>query len=360
MRLPTATCRKEQAGGRDRDRLQAVPPWPHGTDIGTAAGALKRGSTVQRKMRRSTSVAKMPKLGGMAQLSRPFQIALVAVCLFAGVWFFALKGHSTSTGGSGSTPAVNASTPSVSKQASSAAATGGSSAVVARAKAAAKTGHIYHGPLPGLEGLTRDIARAHGAVAAVGASPSAPVSSAGQAKSPSTAAAQHSSAASKPTATSAPASTATPTVAHTNVKLQPIKAKSGAGRTPARQVLVEHALHEGKIAVILFWNPKSANDAIVNYELRLLETIHHLIKPLPRTPQLRKAFKASGLELDKSFAAFISTANQVATYGSITRGVQVYATPTIFIVNKQGHATVLTGLQDAFSIEQAIDESRNS
>jgi hypothetical protein len=331
-----------------------------------AAGALKRGSTVQRKMRRSTSAAKMPKLGGMAQLSRPFQIALVAVCLFAGVWFFVLQGHSTSTGGSGSAPAVTASTPSVSKRASSAAAGGSSSAVVARAKAAAKTGHIYHGPLPGLEGLTRDIARAHGAVAAVGASPSAPASSTSRPKSTSSVAAQHSSAAatptatSKPTATSAPASTVTPSVAHTTVKLQPIKAKSGAGRTPARQVLVEHALHEGKIAVILFWNPKSANDAIVDYELRLLETIHHLIKPLPRTPQLLKAFKASGLELDKSFAAFVSTANQVATYGSITRGVQVYATPTIFIVNKQGHATVLTGLQDAFSIEQAIDESRNS
>jgi hypothetical protein len=295
----------------------------------------------------------MPKLGGMAQLSRPFQIALVAVCLFAGVWFFALKGHSTSTGGSGSAPAVTASTPSVSKQASSAA--GSSSAVVARAKAAAKTGHIYHGPLPGLEGLTRDIARAHGVVAATGASPSTSASSASHATSNS-----HSSSASAPTATSKPTSTATPSVTHTTVKLKPIKAKSGAGRTPARQVLVEHALHEGKIAVILFWNPKSANDAIVDYELRLLETIHHLIKPLPRTPQLLKAFKASGLELDKSFAAFISTANQVASYGSITRGVQVYATPTIFIVNKQGHATVLTGLQDAFSIEQAIDESRNS
>jgi hypothetical protein len=299
-------------------------------------------------MRRSTSPAKMPKLGEMAQISRPFQIALVAVCLFAGVWFFALQGHSTSTSGSGSTQAATTSAPAAAKPQSTLAAHGGSSAVVAQAKAAAKTGHIYHGPVPGLEGLTRDIAKAHGAIAAVGASPSQAPSSAKQTGASTTTPAQH------------PAASTTAAVTHTNVKLQPIKAKSGAGRTPARQALVEHALHEGKIAVILFWNPKSADDAIVDYELKLLETIHHLIRPLPRTAQLRKALKASGLELEKSFAAFFSTASQVASYGTITRGVQVYATPTILVVNKQGHTTVLTGLQDALSIEQAIDETRNS
>jgi hypothetical protein len=291
----------------------------------------------------------MPKLGEMEQLSRPFQIALVVVCLFAGVWFFALHGRSTSTGGSGSSPAVTASAPSVSKPASSGALNGVSEAsVTARAKAEAKTGHIYHGPVPGLEGLTRDIARAHGAVAAAGASPSAPASAANHAGSSATATTQH------------PTSTSTPAAPRATVKQQPIKAQSGAGRTPARQVLVEHALHEGKIAVILFWNPKGTDDAIVSDELRLLEAVHHLIGPLAHTPQLRQALKASGLELEKRFAAFVSTANQVASYGSITRGVQVYATPTVLVINKRGQTTALTGLQDAFSIEQAIDEARNS
>lgn len=313
----------------------------------------------------------MPKLGGMAQISRPFQIALVAVCLFAGVWFFALQGHSTSTSGSGSSaPAATAGTPSASKSPNTAASRSQSSAAtVARAKAAAKSGHVYHGPVPGLEGLTRDIARAHGAVAATGASPSGsasaghtgPSTTATTTAGSATTGATHSHAATPAAAaTSTAAAPSTPTVTHTTVKVQPIKAKSGAGRIPARQVLVEHALHEGKVAVILFWNPKSANDAIVNYELKLLETIHHLIRPLPRTAKLRSELKASGLELEKSFAAFVSTANQVASYGTITRGVQVEATPTIFIVNKQGHTTVLTGLQDALSIEQAIDETRNS
>jgi hypothetical protein len=286
----------------------------------------------------------------MDQISRPFQIALVAVCLFAGVWFFALRGHSTSASTSASAPATTASAPAASKPSSSSAASSSSTAAVtAKAKAEAKSGHIYHGPVPGLEGLTRDIARAHRAVAATGEAPT----------TASTPASSHSS---SPTAATAhhPVETSAPAASEPTVKSRPIKAKSGAGRAPARQVLVEDALHEGKIAVILFWNHKGVDDTIVNDELRLLEAVHHLIKAQPRTPKLRKELEASGLELGKRFAAFVSTAGQVASYGSITRGVQVYGTPTVLIVNKSGKTTVLTGLQDAFSIEQAIDEARNS
>ncbi len=300
-------------------------------------------------MRRSTSAAKLPKLGGMPQLSRPFQIALVGICLLAGVSFFVVQRRSTS--GSGSTPTATA--PAATSAAGSASSANAS--VVARAKAAAKSGHIYHGPVPGLEGLTRDIARAHGVVKAIGASPSSAASSATHAGSTTSAPTPHAT-------TSTPSHTAPPSsaTASTTVKQPPIKSRSGAGRTPARQVLVERALHEGKIAVILFWNAKGTDDAIVDYELRLLEAVHHLIKPLARTPTLRRQLAASGLELGKPFAAFFSPASQVTSYGSITRGVQVYSTPTLFIVNKRGQTTVLTGLQDALSIEQAIDEARSS
>jgi hypothetical protein len=296
----------------------------------------------------------MPKLGGMAQLSRPFQIALAGVLVLAGVSFFVLYGRSSSTSGSGSTPVATAGTPAAAKPTSVS-----SASTVAKAKAAAKSGHIYHGPVPGLEGLTRDIARAHGAVKAIGASPSSASSSSSSASAPAT---TSSSASTKQSTSSATAhhSASTSVPAATTVKHQPIKAQSGAGRTPARQVLVERALNEGKIAVILFWNPKGADDAIVDYELRLLEAVHHLIRPLAHTPQLRRQLAASGLELEKRFAAFASPASQVATYGSITRSVQVYQTPTLLIVNKRGQTTVLTGLQDALSIEQAIDEARDS
>jgi hypothetical protein len=303
----------------------------------------------------------MPKLGEMAQLSRPFQIALVGVCLLAGVSFFVLYGRSGSTSGSGSTPAATASTPATAKPAR-AAASANSASVVAKAKAAAKSGHIYHGPVPGLEGLTRDIARAHGAVKAIGASPSSAGSSSAAQASAAAPATTSSSTSAKQSTSSATAqhSASTSAPSATTLKQQPIKAQSGTGRTPARQVLVERALNEGKIAVILFWNPKGADDAIVDYELRLLEAVHHLIRPLAHTPQLRRQLAASGLELEKRFAAFASPSSQVASYGSITRGVQVYQTPTLLIVNKRGQTTVLTGLQDALSIEQAIDEARDS
>jgi hypothetical protein len=294
----------------------------------------------------------MPTLGGMSQLSRPFQIALAGICLLAGASFFLLHGRSSSGGGSEATP-TTASAPAATKSTSgTSSASAGNAAVVARAKAAAKTGHIYHGPVPGLEGLTRDVARAHGAVKAIGASPSSPSSSATSAGSTATSTAGR-------TTSSAPTHTASSPASSTSAKAQPIKARSGAGRTPARQVLVEHALNEGKVAVILFWNPKGTDDAAVDYELRLLEAVHHLIKPLARTPQVRRALAESGLELDKRFAAFVSTASEVTSYGSITRGVQVYSTPTLFVVNKHGQAIVLTGLQDALSIEQAIDEVRD-
>lgn len=312
----------------------------------------------------------MPKLEEMAQLSRPFQIALVAVCLLAGVWLFALQGHSTSTGSSSSAPVVSASAPAASKPASSGAAQSGSaSTAAAEAKAAARPTHIDHGSAPGVEGLTRDIAKAHGAVAtsqhnakqleAKSAQASGEsASGAASASQPTTPVTHSSSSATTPA--QHPSSTSTTAPARSTVKPQPIKAQTGAGRTPARQALVERALDEGKVAVILFWNPKGADDVAVNDELRLLEAVHHLIRPLARTPQLRRALKASGVELEKRFAAFASPASQVATYGSITRGVQVYGTPTILIVNKRGQTTVLTGVQDAFSIEQAIDEARNS
>jgi hypothetical protein len=317
----------------------------------------------------------MPKLEEMAQLSRPFQIVFVAVCLLAAVWLFALRGRSTSTAGSGSTAVVSTSAPSASKPASSSpAASGSSSTAAAEAKSAARPTAVDHSAAPGVEGLTRDINRAHKAVAesqqnakaleeksaqASGESTSGSGSSAASTSSQPATPATHAS--SSATATvQHPHSTSSAAVAPATVKPQPIKARAGAGRTPARQALVERALNEGKIAVILFWNPKGADDVAVSEELRLLEAVHHLIRPFARVPQVRRELEASGLELQKKFAAFDSSASQVASYGSITRGVQVYATPTILVINKTGKTITLTGLQDAFSIEQAIDEARNS
>ncbi len=289
----------------------------------------------------------MPKLVGMAQLSRPYQVALAVLLLLAVVWAVAIRPHSSSTGGSGAYPVASAPAAPASSSASA-------------------SSSVYHGSAPGVAGLTRAIAKAHGAVLTSehnakqlterSAQASSTTAGAGTAAAAGTSAtSSHAVAKTAPAAKAPAASVAgTPKVAK-----QGIKAQSGAGRTPARQALVERALHEGKVAVILFWSNKGTDDVAVHEELRVLEAVHHLIRPLARTPQVRRNLKLSGLELQKPFAAFFASAKDVASFGSITRRVQIYSTPTILIVGKSGKTTVITGLTDAYSIEQAIDEIRH-
>jgi hypothetical protein len=294
----------------------------------------------------------------MAQISRPFQIALVAVCLLAGVWFFALQGHSTSTSSSTLAPTPVTVAHSVSPSTTAAAKATGSTGASGE-KGAAPSTHIYHGPVPGLEGLTRDVSRAHKAVAKVHETPTTSNSTTAAART-TTATAKTSAPAAKTSAPSAKASAPTSTAtAPKTVTRQPIKSQAGAGRTPAQQVLVERALKEGKVAVILFWNPEGAEDKAVSVELKVLEAIHHLIRPIAGEPRVRDLLEHSGMELQKGFAAFQATASQVTSFGSITRDIQIAQTPTVLVINKQGKTIVLTGLQDAFSIEQAIDEARH-
>jgi hypothetical protein len=271
----------------------------------------------------------------MAQLSRPFQIALAGFVLCAAVLLFALHGRSSGTSGSGSATSVASAPatpkPKVTKAASSAsqrhtASSAGSHAAATKPNASGKlsgsSGHVYHGSAPGLEGLTRDVNRAHEAVSESGESPSA---QAGSSAAPS---ATHTNVPAKATA-KRPAS-----AGHSSAGGS--RAASVSAQAPAQRT-VEADLAKGKIVVLLFWNPQGADDVTVHEAVRSLVGSH-----------------SQGIAVQEA------PASQVASYGSITRGVQVYATPTILVINKQGQTIVLTGLQDAFSIEQAIDEARNS
>ena len=306
----------------------------------------------------------MPTLGGMAQISRPFQIVLVVFVLFVGAyaaWFLVLRGPAPST----PTPVATSPAP----------------APRIHTLKTPESGKVYHGAAPGLEGLTRDVAKAHGAVAAAhasgehelskaaaaapGASSSTTTGSAATPPAPathaSTPAASSSSAAAsvaKPAQHSAAKST-TSTPAPSRSKTA--QAPSNLSQVPARQAQVERALKENKVAVILFWNPKGADDVADQAELKLLEAVHRLIPGLARrVPAVRAELKHSGLELEKKFAAFEARADQVTSFGTITRGVQVYGTPTLLVVNPHGQVTTITGLTDAFAIEQAIDEARHA
>jgi len=257
----------------------------------------------------------------MAQLSRPFQVALVAVVLLAGVWLFALQGHSTSTSGSSSSVPVTPSAPSSTPAASA-------TSAAAEAKAAATPSHVYTGPVPGLQGLTRDINKAHGAVATSQHQAQELDNKSQQASNEATHVAT-------PAATTP--STSTPSKSP-SASRSPAPARGSSGvAAPSGQRAVEADLAKGDVVLLLFWDPKGADDVAV----------HRAVQ----------AVRSSGRH---KVAVQEAAANQVARFGSVTRGVQVYATPTLFVINTHGHAIVLTGLQDSFTIGQAVEEARQA
>lgn len=262
----------------------------------------------------------------MMQLSRPFQIVLVTFCLFAAVWFFALRGNSASTSGGGSSPPSAASP----------------------AAQPATPSTPYHGSAPGVGGLTRAIEKAQGAVTqseqhakrlqqksaqasgepSGGTAPNTSKAGAGAAHAVTPKAPPKAAAAVPKSTTTVPRSAASATAGHGAVK-------SKANATPVMQATVEGALKRGKLVTVLFWNPKGIVDRAVHSELQSVG-------------------RSSGGKV----AVFVAVASQVGSFGSFTKTVQVNGTPTIVIVNPHGHATTLTGLTDAFSIEQAIGEAK--
>jgi hypothetical protein len=103
---------------------------------------------------------------------------------------------------------------------------------------------------------------------------------------------------------------------------------------PAAQQTVEADLRHGKVVAILFWDPHGVVDQVAQKEIQ-----------------------AVGQALRGRLAVLAAKANQVGAFGSFTRAVQVYGTPTILIVNRRGRTTSLSGLTDRYSLEQAIGEA---
>jgi hypothetical protein len=286
----------------------------------------------------------------MTQLSRPFQILLAATVLFAVVWFVALAPHGQS---SSSTPV--ASTP-VSAPAP---------AATSHGAAAASSTKVYHGAAPGVEGLTRDIQRAHGAVAASQSQAQQAAGATGEPSGKGSGVVSSSTTVSKSkpagaSGSAAQASKSKTTVVHpkhaavpagtvTKSSVTVTGTKRGAPGSsvtvtktvvhaaPVQQVAVEKQLKQGKVVLVLFWNPKGSDDVSVHKELGAVEK-----------------------NLGKKIAVHYALADQVGSFGSITKAIQVNQTPTILMVNSKGLTTTLTGFTDAFAIEQTIKEARQA
>jgi hypothetical protein len=285
----------------------------------------------------------------MTKISRPFQIALVAVVLLAAVYLVALRKHSSSSESSAPAPVASTAT---SASASSAPASASSSSAASPSSGGTSGGtSTYKGSAPGVGGLTRAIQKARGAVseseqnakalqqkatAASGSAEKLGSSATGTAGSGAAAgatqAAKHSAAkthAASSAAGALKAKSKTPTP-----KTQASKTASGALVMQAR---VEAELKHGKVAALLFWNPSGTVDKTVRRELQ-----------------------ATARKLHGKLAISIARSSEVGSFGTFTRTVQVYGTPTILLINPAGKTASVTGLTDVFSLEQAVREIKHS
>jgi hypothetical protein len=302
----------------------------------------------------------------MAQFSRPYQIILGVVVVFGLIWAVALRSHSSNP----SKPTASAPTAP-----SSASANGSSGANPAAATP------VYHGAAPGVEGLTRAIAKAHGVVAESQRNVQEQANNAhaltGEAQASATT--THTTAAGKTTQsvtvtrntnaapsfarrtvtsshTSTQAHGTTTTVTHTSTttvhKVTPahrvvapidkptVRVHSTVKHSStksAQQVAVEHELAQGKTVMLFFWTPSSTVDQQNEAQAKTL------------------ADRSKG-----TLTLHLALANQVGEFGTITEVVHVYQTPTILIVNKHGVVSTLTGLTDVFALEQAVHEAQSA
>jgi hypothetical protein len=257
----------------------------------------------------------------MAQLSRPYQVALAAIGVLAAVWFIALRGHSGSGGGS-SVPAPQAAAPAP------------KAATPAPSSPSA----------PGVAGLTRAVEKARGAVR--------------ESERDAKQLQQKSAEASSPSSTGAPSASST---GGTRPSPSPTRPSSAATRTspsgpnahsghpapalpgaPARQARVEGELKQGHTVLVLLWNPKGAEDRAVRFQLQALREVERIF----------------GVPQNQRYVLEEAAAKEVGSFGTFTRAVQVYQTPTILIILPNGKTTTMTGLTDAYAIQQAISDAR--
>lgn len=272
----------------------------------------------------------------MAQLSRPFQIALVAIVFFALAWLVFLHGHGSSQETTASSqPGSSAPATSSSKPSS----VPGASLATTEAKHAAAPTPIYKGSAPGVAGLSKAIAKAHEAVATSQQSARQLEGKSGQASNgaPAAAGTPSAGAAGTPSASAAHSDPATHTTPATGAKAPSQNGSTHRvyGDTVANTSAVESELKAGKTVLILFWNPLASDDRAVRQQVQAAKD------------------KEGG-----KVAAHYALAKEVGSFGSITRNIPVYQTPTLLVIGSNKKVTTVVGFPDAFGIEQAISEAR--
>jgi len=230
----------------------------------------------------------------MSQVSRPMQIALAATLLLAAVWFVALRPKSSNAGGAPApAPAPAAQAPTASSS----------------------------GAAPGVAGLKRAIAKAHGAVATANGDASRAASSSADGSAVASAPARP--AAHAPTATAQaparPRAIAKPTV----------RRRHGHGPVAA----VTAALLAHKAIAIAFVDDGTADAHAVAQEMRHVSS-----------------FGGRAVVLSVPLS-------QLSAYAFITNTVQVTIAPTVVIVDRRGRASTIVGFADRGEIAQRLADA---
>ena len=112
------------------------------------------------------------------------------------------------------------------------------------------------------------------------------------------------------------------------------KKQAVEGGLPLR---VLRALGDEKVVVILFWQPKAAEDKAVRKALTGIDRHHN--KVLAHATHIKR----------------------VASYQQITRGAEVEQSPTVVVIDRNRQVESLVGYVDRQTIDQAVtDALRNS
>lgn len=234
----------------------------------------------------------------MAQLALPYRIALAGLAVLALAWFTVLRPKDSSTAPATPTPAT----------------------------------------APGMTGLNNAVGKARGAAAAANASAAASQSAVDQAAASATGGHLPATKTVMPNPTATPQSTARAAAAAEKrlaaarqAKLRTLaaaKRRAAAAKDPSSSLLA--GLGKGRAAVVLFYNPKGADDRAVRDALKSVD--RHKGKVAVRAVPI----------------------DAVATYKAITADVAVTQAPTLLVIGSDKKAHQMTGLTDTRGIDQLV------
>jgi hypothetical protein len=249
----------------------------------------------------------------MTHVSRPLIAVLLGAVVFFAVWTVALKPHSSTSGGGGSSSGVGSYQSAIDKA---------HQAVATSDKASAAHG----GTLP--PSATTGTARGTQTTTTAG---SASSTTAHAATAPSTATAT-TAGATTAGATTGSAVAATPTPATSAASASATASTPTVSAAQQRLSTTEHALDSGEVVALLFYNPAAADDRAMRQELSAVPANGQVVK----------------------LAVPLSEAG---TYTFITAHVPLDTSPTLVLIDRSKQATTIVGFADRFEIAQRIADA---